>query len=218
LIPEQGSDVLAHFGEDHFLERYQRYKAHIAEWRQQYPKLQAVDLRYDQQVVLEMDSGTNVAQASAAEQAAASTAAGQDMPSTEAPAEQAPEKRVPPADRPLSAKHKIGVPADRSMPVGHKTAAKPLQAVHAAADRPVAHKPLVKEKPAKTVAKAGRETAVKPEKIVKTEKPLKTSPKIGEAKSKEKKRAVEPKRAALDVSKRKTAPVVHSARIAGESK
>jgi hypothetical protein len=37
LMPEQGADILAHFGEDHFLERYQRYKAHIAEWRQQYP-------------------------------------------------------------------------------------------------------------------------------------------------------------------------------------
>ena len=54
LMPEQGADILAHFGEDHFLERYQRYKAHIAEWRQQYPKLAEVDLRYDQQVVLEM--------------------------------------------------------------------------------------------------------------------------------------------------------------------
>lgn len=54
LMPEQGTDILAHFGEDHFLERYQRYKAHIAEWRQQYPKLAEVDLRYDQQVVLQM--------------------------------------------------------------------------------------------------------------------------------------------------------------------
>ena len=57
LMPEQGADILAHFGEDHFLERYQRYKAHIAEWRQQYPKLAEVDLRYDQQVVLEMTPG-----------------------------------------------------------------------------------------------------------------------------------------------------------------
>ena len=58
LMPEQGSDILAHFGEDHFLDRYQRYKAHIAEWRQQYPHLKSVDLRYDNQVVLEMASGT----------------------------------------------------------------------------------------------------------------------------------------------------------------
>lgn len=59
LMPEQGTDILAHFGEGHFLERYQRYQAHIAEWRQLYPHLAAVDLRYDQQVVLQMASGTS---------------------------------------------------------------------------------------------------------------------------------------------------------------
>lgn len=64
LMPEQGADILAHFGEDHFLERYLRYKAHIAEWRQQYPHLAAVDLRYDQQVVLQMDTGKEAAAAS----------------------------------------------------------------------------------------------------------------------------------------------------------
>lgn len=63
LMPEQGTDILAHFGEDHFLDRYQRYKTHIAEWRQQYPKLAAVDLRYDQQVVLEMAPGASTDQA-----------------------------------------------------------------------------------------------------------------------------------------------------------
>ena len=57
ILPERGGDVLAHFGEDRFLERYLRYKAHIAEWRQQYPQLTSVDLRYDQQVVLDMASG-----------------------------------------------------------------------------------------------------------------------------------------------------------------
>ena len=62
LMPEQGADILAHFGEDHFLERYERYQAHIAEWRQQYPHLAAVDLRYDNQVVLEMASGKQTAE------------------------------------------------------------------------------------------------------------------------------------------------------------
>jgi len=62
LMPEQGADILAHFGEDHFLERFQRYKSHIAEWRQQYPRLAEVDLRYERQVVLEMVSGVSHAQ------------------------------------------------------------------------------------------------------------------------------------------------------------
>jgi len=70
LMPEQGDDILAHFGDDRFLERYQRYKAHIAEWRQQYPRLAAVDLRYERQVVLEMASGAGATQATPDDQAA----------------------------------------------------------------------------------------------------------------------------------------------------
>jgi len=62
LMPEQGADIMAHFGEDHFLERYERYQAHIADWRQQYPHLAAVDLRYENQVVLDMASGKETAE------------------------------------------------------------------------------------------------------------------------------------------------------------
>ncbi len=86
LMPEQGADILAHFGEDRFLERYQRYQAHIAEWRQKYPKLVAVDLRYDQQVVLSMPPGTSVAQAAAEQQAAADSASVNPPASQPAPA------------------------------------------------------------------------------------------------------------------------------------
>ena len=43
-----------------FWSAIQRYKAHIAEWRQQYPKLAEVDLRYDQQVVLQMTGGAKL--------------------------------------------------------------------------------------------------------------------------------------------------------------
>jgi cell division protein FtsQ len=71
LMPEPGNDILAHFGEERFLERYQRYKKHIAEWRQQYPKLASVDLRYDSQVVLEMSPGAGASESVAAEPSAA---------------------------------------------------------------------------------------------------------------------------------------------------
>jgi cell division protein FtsQ len=76
LMPEQGADILAHFGDDRFLERYQRYKAHIGEWRQQYPKLAAVDLRYDQQVVLEMNPGTNAVEATVSGETASAVSGG----------------------------------------------------------------------------------------------------------------------------------------------
>jgi cell division protein FtsQ len=91
LMPEQGRDILAHFGEDHFLERYLRYRSHIAGWRQQYPKLAAVDLRYDQQVVLEMASG---AQASALP-AGTGIAAGEAKPSADGRVEGAPAAHKP---------------------------------------------------------------------------------------------------------------------------
>ena len=87
LMPEQGADILAHFGEDHFLERYQRYQAHIAEWRQQYPNLAAVDLRYEQQVVLEMVHGKNAVEPTPGADVASDTS--NAKPSAGAPAEKA---------------------------------------------------------------------------------------------------------------------------------
>jgi cell division protein FtsQ len=71
-MPEEGKDILAHFGDDKFLDRYQRYKTHIGEWKQQYPKLTAVDLRYESQVVLEMTPGTNAVAAAVGDNGSAS--------------------------------------------------------------------------------------------------------------------------------------------------
>ncbi len=68
VVPAQGSDILLHFGNSDFLERYHSYQEHLAEWRQQYPNLSAVDLRYDRQVVLKM---ADAAQADEAEAQAA---------------------------------------------------------------------------------------------------------------------------------------------------
>ncbi len=53
LIPDHSSEVLVHFGEENFLDRYRKYEAHLAEWRTQYPKLSSVDMRYERQAVLE---------------------------------------------------------------------------------------------------------------------------------------------------------------------
>jgi cell division protein FtsQ len=60
LMPEQGDDILAHFGDDKFVDRFRNYKVHISEWRKQYPRLASVDLRYDQQVVLQMKNAATV--------------------------------------------------------------------------------------------------------------------------------------------------------------
>lgn len=71
VMPAQGSDVLVHFGDSSFLQRYTRYQQHLAEWRKQYPHLASVDMRYDNQVVLEMAKG--MASASGEDAGAASS-------------------------------------------------------------------------------------------------------------------------------------------------
>jgi cell division protein FtsQ len=53
-------ELLVHFGENDFLERYTKYRAHLAEWRAQYPNLASVDMRYERQAVLEMVRGSAV--------------------------------------------------------------------------------------------------------------------------------------------------------------
>jgi cell division protein FtsQ len=54
LLPAQGSDIQVHFGDSNFLARYRSYQQHLPEWRQQYPHLASVDMRYENQVVLDM--------------------------------------------------------------------------------------------------------------------------------------------------------------------
>lgn len=65
IIPDaSGAGVLVHFGEEKFLERYHQYQQHLAEWRTQYPQLTSVDMRYEQQVILEMKPGSTSSPAS----------------------------------------------------------------------------------------------------------------------------------------------------------
>jgi cell division protein FtsQ len=54
LLPAQGNDIQVHFGDSDFLARYRSYQRHLPEWRQQYPHLASVDMRYENQVVLDM--------------------------------------------------------------------------------------------------------------------------------------------------------------------
>ena len=77
LIPDHAADILVHFGEDDFLDRYRRFEAHLSEWRTVYPRLSSVDMRYERQVVLEMQPGSGVPMTS-------STNAGGANPSADA--------------------------------------------------------------------------------------------------------------------------------------
>ncbi len=60
LISTGSSDVLVHFGDDDFLKRYQNFDANLPGWKQTYPKLASVDMRYEHNVVLEMAPGAAI--------------------------------------------------------------------------------------------------------------------------------------------------------------
>jgi cell division protein FtsQ len=47
--------VLVHLGSSNYLERYKVYVTHLQEWRQQFDKLESVDLRYDRQIIVNPD-------------------------------------------------------------------------------------------------------------------------------------------------------------------
>jgi cell division protein FtsQ len=48
-------EVLVHLGSSNYLERYKVYVSHVREWRQQFDKLESVDLRYDRQIIVNPD-------------------------------------------------------------------------------------------------------------------------------------------------------------------
>ena len=59
LLPAEGNDIQVHFGDSDFLARYRSFQQHLPEWRQQYPHLASVDMRYENQVVLDMAKQTS---------------------------------------------------------------------------------------------------------------------------------------------------------------
>ena len=111
IIPDAGSagaDILVHFGEEKFLERYHQYQEHLAEWHTQYPRLASVDMRYEQQVVLEMQprsAAVPTSTAAAASDAASASTSG-DSAGVVKPKPEAPKTAAAPAGHVASAKAK----------------------------------------------------------------------------------------------------------------
>src|SRR5215471_10268167 len=75
-VNDPQGDVLVELGASDFLKRYQIYVGHVQEWRQQFQKIESVNLRYDNQVIVNPDMEgkprpTNLTAASAKAAAAA---------------------------------------------------------------------------------------------------------------------------------------------------
>jgi cell division protein FtsQ len=55
LTNDSAGAVLVHLGSSDFLSRYKIYVTHVRGWRQQFAKLESVDLRYEHQIILNPD-------------------------------------------------------------------------------------------------------------------------------------------------------------------
>jgi cell division protein FtsQ len=116
-----GSDILVHFGDEQFLDRYKEFEQHLPEWKAQYPKLASADMRYEGQIVLEMQQGAGVPLNEAAATPSA-TAASIDAEDTKADVKAA----KPAASKASAAKVKSKAPAKKKpVLVKAKTVPKP---------------------------------------------------------------------------------------------
>ena len=57
LVGDPQGEVLVHLGSSDYLDRYKIYVTHVQQWRQQFVKLESVDLRYDRQIIVNPDLG-----------------------------------------------------------------------------------------------------------------------------------------------------------------
>jgi len=139
-VNDPQGDVLVQLGSSDYLKRYKIYLGHVQQWRQQFQKLETVNLRYDNQVIVNPEMEARPKQAVLSASAARAAAAA--------------------GVKPAALITKIN-PHDRSVPKpAFELNEKKLDPKTVTAKKPVkarAKKPLVKARPA--VAKKGTATA-----------------------------------------------------------
>src|SRR6185437_14158611 len=55
LTNDSEGEVVVHLGSANYLDRFKIYITHLREWRQQFQKLESVDLRYERQIIVNPD-------------------------------------------------------------------------------------------------------------------------------------------------------------------
>ena len=128
-------EVLVHLGSSNYLERYKIYVAHVQEWRQQFNKVESVDLRYDHQIIVNPDLGGASPQPPISVKAAKAAMAAGVKTAALVNREIVPSK--PAAAKSVAAKT---VPKKVAKPVQHAVVKKPV-AKSTVARKPVAPKP-----------------------------------------------------------------------------
>jgi len=134
VVADPSGAVLVHLGSSDFLRRYKIYLAHLQEWRQQFQKVESVDLRYERQIIVNPDSGPpakNTPPAPAAPHPAAAKA----IVAKSVPAKPA----------------AVGPPSVKPIATGKPPAAQPVAAAKPA---PAPAKPVHGRKPSPRISKA----------------------------------------------------------------
>jgi cell division protein FtsQ len=147
LASDPQGAVLVHLGASNYLDRYKIYVTHLQEWRQQFDKLESVDLRYDRQIIVNPDLHGAVKQPALSWSAAKAAMAAGVKPAALI-------TRLPTSPKPVTPKSAPVSAAKPPAPKKHaaKATAKPTtrkKAVNGHA-RPVAKSSAAKRPPAKT--------------------------------------------------------------------
>lgn len=158
LTSDASGEVLVHLGSGNYLPRYKTFVTHVLQWRQQFDKLESVDLRYDGQIIVNPDLD-GMAKLPALTPAAAKAAMAAGVKSA---AIVNYEKYVAPVasktSTPVATKSGGAKPPAAKNDARLKTPASPKAPAHAATARHVPNHP---EKTATTKTAAAKPTALK---------------------------------------------------------
>ena len=163
-------EILVHLGSSNYLERYKIYVSHVQEWRQQFDKVESVDLRYDRQIIVNPDLGGATPQqpistkaAKAAMAAGVKTAALINREVVPAkPGTPAPQKKATAPATVKPAAKKVVKPAHHTVTLkkvkakGGTAAGAKTPAPKPVAPKPTAVKAAANVKPATTVSKSNK--------------------------------------------------------------
>jgi cell division protein FtsQ len=143
-VNDPAGDVLVHLGSSDYLRRYKTYASHVQEWRQQFHDLESVDLRYDNQIVVNPD----IPKTAKTTKPAAVTSAALKMPApavkpaalvTKIPARVGPHDKAVPKPAFEMTEQKLNSNAPGAKTSGTKTTTKkPAAKANANAKKPVA--------------------------------------------------------------------------------
>ena len=160
LPSDPQGEVLVHLGSSNYLERYKVYVSHVREWRQQFDKLESVDLRYDGQIIVNPDLQGTIRQPPLSKSSAKIAMAAGMKPAaliTQVPAQKSTPVLAPAAPTKAVAKKAARKPH-------HKVAAKAIPRQSTPAQNPSAQNQSV----AKTMASAAQSPSAPTTNSIKT--------------------------------------------------